>query len=89
MVPPSFRPVSRPSPSLRGYGPSWRKIRERVLREWGIPLKDWPLYDIDHNPPYDRDLEPDHGKYQLVPRLRSEHSAKTAASDGGFGNPKR
>ncbi len=80
---------ARPSPSRRGYGPAWRKIRERVLREWSIPLKDWPLYDVDHNPPYDPEVELDHMKYRLTPRLHGGHSAKTAASDGGFGNPKR
>jgi hypothetical protein len=80
----------RPSPAKRGYGREWReKIRPRVLREHGIPRDQWHLYDVDHNPPYDPDVEPDHIKYQLVPRLRPDHSRKTAREDGGFGNPTR
>ncbi len=80
---------SRPSPSKRGYGRQWRKIRERVLREYGIPKEHWHLYDVDHEPPYDPDVEPDHTRYTLTPRLHAEHSRKTAKYDGGFGNTKR
>ncbi len=77
---------SRPSASRRGYGRGWQRIRARVLTASGIPQSDWPLYDVDHRPPYDPDVEPDHSKYELVPMLRSEHSRKTARQDGGFGN---
>lgn len=80
--------ASRPSPAERGYGPQWRRIRERVLKEHGIPMHDWHLYDIDHEPPYAPSVEPDHMKYRLTPRLHAEHSSKTAARDGGFGNTK-
>jgi len=47
----------------------------------GIPQNQWPLYDVDHNPPYDPIKEPDHRRYVLVPRLRSDHSRKTATQD--------
>lgn len=79
----------RPSSSKRGYGRAWAKIRARVLREYGIPRERWPLYDVDHRPPYNPDVEPDHNKYTLVPMLRGEHSRKTIREDGGFGHNRR
>jgi len=81
-------PDPRPSAAKRGYGAGWRQIRERTLRLFGIPMKDWHLYAIDHRPPYDPAIEPDHTKYTLIPMLISEHSRKTAGLDGGFRNPK-
>lgn len=67
--------------SARGYGYQWRLIREQVLREYCIPEANWPLYDIDHTPPYDPAIEPDHRKYTLTPLLHSQHSMKTATID--------
>lgn len=88
---PYFKPNdNRPSAALRGYGRDWKyRIRPNVLKQYGIPKDLWHLYDIDHNPPYDPEIEPDHEKYILIPRLRSEHSRKTNKSDGGLGNPKQ
>jgi hypothetical protein len=68
---------TRISAARRGYGGDWRKIREGVLRGAGVPKHLWPLYDVDHNPPYDPSIEPDHRAYTLVPRLHKDHSAKT------------
>lgn len=83
------RPIDeRESASMRGYDASWRKKRENVLRRYGIPKGQWPLYDIDHDPPYDKDVDPDHDHYELTPRLHSDHARKTAKHDGGFGNRK-
>jgi 5-methylcytosine-specific restriction protein A len=79
---------SRPSPHKRGYDAEWRKIRAEVLVRHHIPKAQWGAYDIDHNPPYNRLIESDHRKYELIPRLRSDHSRKTATQDGGFGNRK-
>jgi hypothetical protein len=76
----------RPSSGKRGYGPQWRRIRERILRIFGIPRQDWHLWDVDHSPPYDPAIEPDHLKYTLTPRQHADHSSKTASRDGGFGN---
>lgn len=86
---PASSPLSPPrrSAARRGYGRGWRRIRERALTSYGIPRHDWPLYDIDHRPPYDPDVEPNHSRYTLVPMLRSNHSRKTARENGGFGNP--
>ncbi|ADK81106.1 hypothetical protein [Sediminispirochaeta smaragdinae] len=79
----------RKSSTQRGYGAAWRKIRIEVLQAWGIPKRLWPKYDVDHNPAYDRRIEPDHRKYQLIPRLHADHSRKTAKFDNGFGNRKK
>lgn len=76
----------RGNSAKRGYGYEWRKIRLEVLKASGIPVEKWPDYDVDHNPPYNKDVEPDHRKYNLIPRLRADHSRKTASQDGGFGN---
>jgi 5-methylcytosine-specific restriction protein A len=83
------KPDRRPSASRRGYDAEWRRIRERALRDAGIPESRWSLYAVDHNPPYNPEIEPDHTRYTLIPRLISEHNRKTAREDGGFGNPKR
>lgn len=72
---------SRPSPSSRGYDGRWRKIRARVLEAAGIPKEAWHLYAVDHNPPYDQAVDPDHTHYELVPRLIAEHNRKTARED--------
>ena len=79
---------TRPSAAKRGYGREWQNIRKIILAEYGIPKERWPLYDVDHNPPYNPDVDPNHWNYELIPRLHSEHSRKTAKQDGGFGNPK-
>lgn len=71
----------RPSSAKRGYGASWRALREKVLTDHGIARADWFRYDVDHNPPYDPKVEPDHRKYRLVPRLHADHSSKTATKD--------
>ena len=81
--------AARPSAAERGYGAGWQHIRAEVLTAHSIPASEWPLYDVDHNPPYNRAIEPDHRKYTLTPRLHGEHSQKTAAQDGGFGNRRR
>jgi len=79
----------RPPSSRRGYGAKWRWIRRKVLREAGIPESMWSLYAVDHNPPYNPEVEPDHEKYTLIPRLIADHNRKTAREDGGFGNPRK
>jgi hypothetical protein len=71
----------RESASSRGYDYQWRIMREKVLRAHGIPRLEWSQYDVDHNPPYNAEVEPDHRKYQLVPRKHREHSTKTVEQD--------
>ncbi len=89
MRPAGRMPDKRPSSPRRGYGRDWQKIRAEVLTKTGIPRNLWPLYDIDHNPPYNPAVEPDHRKYTLIPRLHGEHSSKTCREDGGFGRSRR
>lgn len=72
---------TRKSSSRRGYGNTWRKVRVEVLRNNNIPKEQWPLYDVDHNPPYNPSVEPNHRKYTLIPRLHADHSKKTANHD--------
>lgn len=79
---PQCKPKRTREPAFkRGYDHSWRKIREQVLTDCGIPRESWSLYDIDHNPPYNPSIEPDHTKYALIPRLHADHSRKTAMQD--------
>jgi hypothetical protein len=87
--PDCYRKDSRKSSARRGYGNTWRKIRENVLYKNGIPRDQWPLYDVDHNPPYDPSIEPDHSRYLLIPRLHAEHSSKTATEDTQRGSDGR
>ena len=79
----------REGSSARGYGAAWQRIRERVLKQWGIPMHAWHDYDVDHDPPYDKARDPDHLHYRLTPRLHGEHASKTASEQGGWGNAKR
>lgn len=78
---PKRKPDTRANSGKRGYGTTWRKIRAKVLSDWGIPKERWHLYDVDHNPAYNAEIEPDHTKYNLIPRLHADHSRKTAEKD--------
>lgn len=73
----------RPSSARRGYGRQWQKIRAQVLKQAGIPPEQWRLYDVDHRPAYNPDIEPDHRKYNLVPMLHANHSRKTMICKDG------
>lgn len=72
--------------AARGYDRTWHKLREQILIRHGIPRARWHLYDVDHDPPYNPEVEPDHRKYRLTPMLHSEHSRKSVADNvGAFG----
>lgn len=80
----------RSSAQARGYDASWRKVRLAFLSAHPFcshPGCGRPAVDVDHvervrdNPK--RRLDPTN----LVGYCHSHHSAKTAAADGGFGNP--
>lgn len=71
------RSDQRPGSAERGYGGEWRRIRVATLAAAGIPKRDWPLYDVHHEPAYNPAVEPDHRKYQLTPLLHGEHSGET------------
>lgn len=71
----------RESPAKRGYDATWRKVRAEVLEHAGIPKEQWKLYDVDHSPAYDKEIEPDHRRYTLTPMLKVYHASKTAKED--------
>ena len=78
----------RPSASSRGYNTEWKKIRARVLRNAGIPMQDWNLYDVHHKPDYNPIIEPDHNKYELFPLLHGMHSSETGRNKNRGGGVK-
>lgn len=84
-VPYTRRQDRRVSAARRGYGHGWQAIRIEVLRAHGIPESEMHRYDVDHNPPYNPLVEPDHRKYKLVPRLHGDHSRKTSRENRGWG----
>ena len=40
-------------------------------QQLNIPHERWNLFDVDHNPPYNPEIEPDHEKYELTAVLWS------------------
>lgn len=80
---------TRPSASRRGYGADWRKLRADQPKTPCIDCATpWsPSHHLDHVTPRARGGT-DHPS-NLTWRCRRCHSAKTATSDGGFGNPAR
>jgi hypothetical protein len=79
---------NRPNASQRGYGSEWRRIRARVLREYGIPQAEWRLYEVHHRPEYNPAIEPDHRCYELIPMLKAEHSRITGRAHSWGENPR-
>jgi 5-methylcytosine-specific restriction endonuclease McrA len=84
----------RPAASQRGYGPRWRRIRARFLRENPICVDcGAPATVADHDPLSRVELvargvsDPDHPR-NLRPRCASCHNRRTALEDGGFGRAK-
>jgi hypothetical protein len=67
----------RPSSAKRGYDEEWRRVRAETLTAFGIPRRDWPLYDVHHEPAYNPAMEPDHRKYRLTPLPHGDHSRET------------
>ena len=83
-------PVNRTSPSARGYGHAWRKIRASVLageplcRECSRRGLCVAAAHVDHVVALERGGTND--RDNLMPLCHSCHSRKTVLSDGGFGN---
>lgn len=83
-------PASRRSPSARGYGHSWRKLRASVLvceplcRECSRQGLCVAAAHVDHIVALERGGTND--RSNLMPLCHPCHSRKTAMVDGGFGN---
>jgi 5-methylcytosine-specific restriction protein A len=102
--PPAHRPIgvqtsaerratydaARTSPS-RIYGRRWQKLRHAYLV--AHPLCEcgcgYPATVVDHRRPHDGDLALIYAWDNLQAMTKACHDRKTAARDGGFGNPLR
>lgn len=78
----------RASPSQRGYDAKWRRIRAAFLKAHpNCDACGAPASHVDHRTPL---RDGGSNKWDnLQPLCASCHSRKTAAQDGGFGNPKK
>jgi 5-methylcytosine-specific restriction protein A len=89
---PAYRPkpLPRPSAAARGYGTDWQKLREQARQE--LPCvcatpgcgKTRGLH-LDHRTPRAQGGTDAMSNLQWL--CHSCHSAKTARTDRGFGNP--
>jgi 5-methylcytosine-specific restriction protein A len=82
--------AARPSPS-RIYGRRWQRLRSAYLArnpicECGCGR---PAIVVDHRTPHNGDLALMYAWDNLEAMTKPCHDAKTAARDGGFGNPIR
>jgi 5-methylcytosine-specific restriction protein A len=82
--------AARVSPS-RTYGRRWQKLRQAYLVahplcECGC---DYPATVVDHRTPHNGDLTLLLDWNNLSAMTKACHDRKTAARDGGFGNPLR
>src|SRR5688572_16722327 len=92
MRPKQAAPENRPSAHARGYGRSWRRLREIVLND--EPLcricndqgRTTEAVDVDHVIALAAGGTNDVSN--LVPLCHSCHSRKTAQCDGGLGHAK-
>lgn len=85
---PQRKPDDRPSPSTRGYGANWQKVRAWKLRvnpccqdceQEGVVE---PATDVDH---IDGDVS-NMREENLRSLCKSHHSRKTVACNGGLGH---
>jgi 5-methylcytosine-specific restriction enzyme A len=82
--------ANRPSPS-RVYGRRWEKLRRAYLAshpecECGCG---YPAAVVDHRTPHNGDPVLMYDWDNLQAMTKACHDRKTAARDGGFGNPVR
>ena len=81
----------RGTPAQRGYGYKWRKYREQLLAEHPIcEVCGRPATDVDHRIAVMGPADPlfwEPANHQAL--CHGCHSQKTAAENGGFGNPRK
>ena len=90
-----IRPDVRETATVRGYGYAWQKARLGFLKSHPVCAacekqgRVTAASVVDHITPHkgDQTLFWDHDNWQ--PLCKSCHSRKTAATDGGFGNPNK
>lgn len=78
---------TRPNANARGYGHRWRLLSKSVLAECPVCQKcnDALSTDCDHILPKSQGGTDDRSNLQAL--CGTCHKQKTAAEDGGFGNP--
>ncbi len=90
------RERARPSREARGYGPTWKKIRDAYIRKHPLCVGILPngepcgraASQVDHIIPHRGTGDPmfwDHSNFQSF--CSSCHSRKSATFDGALGNP--
>ena len=78
----------RASASERGYGASWRRVRDAHLADHPDCARcGAPATDVDHRVSRARGGDEDDDNLQSL--CHACHARKTARVDGGFGNPRR
>jgi 5-methylcytosine-specific restriction enzyme A len=78
----------RPSPSVRGYGAEWQRIRTAFLRAYPLCCECGErATDVDHRVARVQGGTDDWDNLQ--PLCHRHHSQKTARENGGFGNQRR
>jgi 5-methylcytosine-specific restriction enzyme A len=80
--------AARPSPS-RTYGRRWQRLRQAYLAQH--PLCEcgcgYAATIVDHRTPHNGDISLLYDWDNLQAMTKACHDRKTAARDGGFGNP--
>jgi 5-methylcytosine-specific restriction protein A len=87
--------AARPSPS-RIYGRRWQRLRQAYLALHPLSCDSnngdgcgYPATVVDHRKPHNGDPELLYDWGNLQAMTKACHDRKTAARDGGFGNPRR
>lgn len=78
--------ITRPSPAAQGYGRGWRAARLRFLASHPLCFCGAPATVVDHVVPHKGDMVLFWTESNLAALCVPHHAAKTAASDGGYGN---
>lgn len=87
--------VRRPTIDEQGYGSDWRAIRDEHIRanplcvECAARGASTKGMHVDHIVPWKGNDALRLDRTNLQTLCHSHHSRKTAAEDGGFGNPRR
>ena len=82
--------AARPSARVRGYGRRWIEARRDFLASHPVCTGcGAPASVVDHVQPHRGDQSLFWSRSNWAALCAACHSTKTAATDGGFGNPRR